>query len=134
PAFLIAVQSTVGRRFMGTATSTLQFSRSIGGVLGVSVMGVVLAMSLTANLQAAGLDPASVSINALLDPVAQASANASLDATLRIALANAIRVVFLLAFIAAAIGLVATALAPAGRIAQLAAQRAQKTEEGAGQP
>jgi EmrB/QacA subfamily drug resistance transporter len=134
PAFLIAVQSTVGRRFMGTATSTLQFSRSIGGVLGVSVMGVVLAMSLTANLQAAGLDPASVSINALLDPVAQASANASLDATLRIALANAIRGVFLLAFIAAAIGLVATALAPAGRIAQLAAQRAQKTEEGAGQP
>ncbi len=133
PAFLIAVQSTVGRRFMGTATSTLQFSRSIGGVLGVSVMGVVLAMSLTANLQAAGLDPASVSIDALLDPLAQ-SANASLDATLRIALANAIQGVFLLAFIAAAIGLVATALAPAGRIAQLAAQRAQKTEEGTGQP
>jgi len=133
PAFLIAVQSTVGRRFMGTATSTLQFSRSIGGVLGISVMGVVLAMSLTANLQAAGLDPASVSIDALLDPLAQ-SANASLDATLRIALANAIQGVFLLAFIAAAIGLVATALAPAGRIAQLAAQRAQKTEEGTGQP
>jgi len=133
PAFLIAVQSTVGRRFMGTATSTLQFSRSIGGVLGVSVMGVVRARSLTANLQAAGLDPASVSIDALLDPLAQ-SANASLDATLRIALANAIQGVFLLAFIAAAIGLVATALAPAGRIAQLAAQRAQKTEEGTGQP
>jgi len=133
PAFLIAVQSTVERRFMGTATSTLQFSRSIGGVLGVSVMGVVLGMSLATNLQAAGLDPASVSINALLDPLAQSSANASLDATLRIALANAIQGVFVLAFIAAAIGLVATALAPAGRIAQLAAQRTQKTEDGTAQ-
>ena len=69
----------------------------------------------------------------LLDPLAQ-SANTSLDATLRIALANAIQGVFALAFAAAAIGLVATALAPAGRIAQLAAQQAQKSEEGAGKP
>ena len=38
PAFLIAVQSTVERRLLGTATSTIQFSRSIGGVFGVSVM------------------------------------------------------------------------------------------------
>ncbi|HEX5692139.1 MAG TPA: MDR family MFS transporter, partial [Roseiflexaceae bacterium] len=37
PSFLIAVQSTVQRRWLGTATSTLQFSRSMGGVLGVSI-------------------------------------------------------------------------------------------------
>src|SRR5262245_17928065 len=73
PAFLIAVQSTVERRFLGTATSTVQFSRSIGGVLGVSVMGVVLSMRLTANLLAAGIDPAAVSLNSLLDPLAQTS-------------------------------------------------------------
>jgi EmrB/QacA subfamily drug resistance transporter len=134
PAFLIAVQSTVERRFLGTATSTLQFSRSIGGVLGVSVMGVALAASLAANLRAAGLDPAAVSIDALLDPLAQSSANASLDTALRVALANAIQNIFLLAFIAAAIGLVATALAPAGRIAQLAARRSQSIEEPVKQP
>jgi EmrB/QacA subfamily drug resistance transporter len=134
PAFLIAVQSTVERRFLGTATSTLQFSRSIGGVLGVSVMGVALAASLATNLRAAGLDPAAVSIDALLDPLAQSSANASLDTTLRVALASAIQNVFLLAFIAAAIGLVATALAPAGRIAQLVARRAQSHEEPVKQP
>ncbi|MBK8836982.1 MAG: MFS transporter [Anaerolineae bacterium] len=39
PAFLIAVQSSVQRFELGTATSTLQFSRSIGGALGVNVMG-----------------------------------------------------------------------------------------------
>jgi EmrB/QacA subfamily drug resistance transporter len=134
PAFLIAVQSTVERRLLGTATSTIQFSRSIGGVLGVSVMGVVLSMSLAANLQAAGMDPATVSLNSLLDPIAQATASATLDATLRSALAGAIQNVFLLALIASVIGLIATALAPGGRIAQLAAQRPQASEEAASQP
>jgi Na+/melibiose symporter-like transporter len=133
PAFLIAVQSAVPRRFLGTATSTLQFSRSIGGVLGVSVMGVVLSTRLAANLQAAGLDPASVSLNSLLDPLAR-STTSSMDVALRSALAGAVQSVFVLALIAAAIGLVATALAPAGRIAQLAAQQPQPHEEGAGQP
>jgi EmrB/QacA subfamily drug resistance transporter len=133
PAFLIAVQSAVPRRFLGTATSTVQFSRSIGGVLGVSVMGVVLSTRLAANLQAAGLDPASVSLNSLLDPLAQ-SASSTLDVALRGALAGAVQSVFVLALIAAAIGLVATAVAPAGRIAQLAAQQSQPNEETAGQP
>jgi EmrB/QacA subfamily drug resistance transporter len=134
PAFLIAVQSTVGRRFLGTATSTLQFSRSIGGVLGVSIMGAVLSVGLARNLQAAGLDPAVVSLNTLLDPLAQASASAALDTALRTALADAMQGVFLLAFGAAAIGLVATAFAPGGRIAQLAERRAQPPEEPAVQP
>jgi EmrB/QacA subfamily drug resistance transporter len=134
PAFLIAVQSTVERRFLGTATSTIQFSRSIGGVLGVSVMGVVLSMRLAANLLAAGMDPATVPLNTLLDPVGQASASAALDATLRGALAGAVQSVFLLAFGAAAIGLAATALAPAGRIAQLATRQSQPADESASRP
>jgi MFS family permease len=134
PSFLIAVQSTVQRRAMGTATSTLQFSRSIGGVLGVSVMGVVLSMRLASGLLAAGLNPATVSIDSLLDPVGRSASPAALDTTLRIALAGAIQGVFLLAFIAAAIGLVVTALAPAGRIAQLAARRTQSEEEPVRQP
>jgi Na+/melibiose symporter-like transporter len=128
PAFLIAVQSTVARRVLGTATSTLQFSRSIGGVLGVSVMGLALSVNLAANLRAAGLDPASVSVNSLLDPVAQ-SANTALDASLRVALANATQGIFVLALGAAVIGLAATAFAPRGRIAQLAARRPDAGDE-----
>src|SRR5512135_3152926 len=46
PAFLIAVQSTVRKEELGVATSTVQFSRSIGGTLGVSILGVFLSSRL----------------------------------------------------------------------------------------
>jgi EmrB/QacA subfamily drug resistance transporter len=134
PAFLIAVQSVVRREALGSATSTVQFSRSIGGTLGVSVMGAVLSARLASGLLAAGLDPAAVSLNKLLDPLAEAAASATLDTTLRSVLAGAIQGVFWLAFGAALLGLAATALAPAGRIAQLAARRTQADAEQASQP
>ena len=67
PSFLIAVQTTVNRRQLGTATSTLQFSRSMGGTLGVSVMGAALSARLASNLIAARLDPELV--QQLLDPL-----------------------------------------------------------------
>jgi EmrB/QacA subfamily drug resistance transporter len=133
PAFLIAVQSTVRREALGSATSTVQFSRSIGGTLGVSVMGAVLSAQLASGLLAAGIDPASISLSALLDPIAGAS-NAALDGTLRTVLAGAIQSVFWLAFGASVLALVGTALAPGGRIAQLAARRAQGDADGAAPP
>ncbi len=70
PSFLIAVQTTVARRSLGTATSTIQFSRSIGGTLGVSVMGAALSASLAASLSASGLslDLISQLLNPLPDP------------------------------------------------------------------
>lgn len=42
PAFLIAVQMMVDRQLMGVATATQQFARSIGGSIGVGVMGAFL--------------------------------------------------------------------------------------------
>ncbi len=118
--FLIAVQSAVHKRNMGTATSTLQFSRNIGGTLGVSVMGAVLAMRLAAGLRAAGLDPDSVSLDSLIDPVAESSASAAFDGTLQVALGNAIQGVFWIAFVAAALALIVSFLAPGGRIDAIA--------------
>ncbi len=119
PAFLIAVQSTVRRSELGAATSTLQFSRSIGGTLGVSVMGAFLITRLGSLLAAVGIDPASVSINSLLDPLASAASSAALEGPLRQALAIAIANMFILAFAAAALGLVATAFAPSGTLSEL---------------
>ena len=130
PAFLIAVQSMVQPRDMGVATSTLQFSRSIGGALGVSVMGAVLSFRLAGRLAEAGLDPATISLDSLLDPIAQATTSLVLEGTLREALAGAIQGVFVLAFIAAALSLVATTFAPRGRIDQLIAQRAGANSPG----
>lgn len=114
--FLIAVQSYVARRDMGAATSTLQFSRSIGGTLGVSVMGAALSARLATTLTAAGVDPTTVSLNSLLDPLAGSDAAAGLNDTLRNALAISTQAVFLIAFVAAALGLLVALLAPGGRI------------------
>jgi EmrB/QacA subfamily drug resistance transporter len=118
PPFLIAVQSTVQKRDLGTATSTLQFSRSIGGTLGVSVMGVFLSLWLAAGLTSAGLDPAAVALDTLIDPLTQSTT--TLDGPLRGALGEAIQGVFVIGLIAAVLGLIATALAPGGRIDQAA--------------
>jgi EmrB/QacA subfamily drug resistance transporter len=119
PAFLIAVQSSVRRSELGVATSTLQFSRSIGGTLGVSVLGAFLSSRLGSLLAASGINPASVSINSLLDPIASAASSALLAGPLRQALAIAIANMFIIAFAAAALALVATAFAPRGMLSQL---------------
>lgn len=115
PSFLLAVQSSVERNQLGSATSTLQFSRSIGGTFGVSLMGVALALSLNAALQSFGLDPASISLNSLID-AAPGSAGPGLNVELREALAIAMRSVFMLAFVTSALGLVITSFAPRGRL------------------
>lgn len=121
PAFLIAVQSTVSRQDLGVATSTLQFSRSIGGTLGVSILGVFLSNHLASQLLAAGVDPASVSLNTLLDPIA--GANIAIEGPLRQALAVSIAGIFIIALITALAALGAVAFAPAGKISQLMQQR-----------
>ncbi|MBI5933938.1 MAG: MFS transporter [Chloroflexi bacterium] len=108
PSFLIAVQTTVEKRHLGTATSTLQFSRSMGGTLGVSVMGAALSMRLASNLAASGLDPQLVA--ALLDPIGPQTV--LVDAGVRLALADAIHVVFVIALVAAALGLLAVLFTP----------------------
>ncbi len=118
PSFMIAVQSSVQRKVLGTATATLQFSRSIGGTLGVSVMGVILSTRLAANLAAAGVQSAAVSLDSLTRSVGDSAP--ALDSVLRGALAGAVQWVFVAAFVASAIGLVAVAFAPRGRVVQRA--------------
>jgi len=122
PAFLIAVQSTVERSKLGTATSTLQFSRSIGGAFGIGVMGAILSAIVVAHLVAAGLD-ASTSLNSLIDSPGSDSA---VQATLRNALSAGIRGVFIVGFIASVLGLLVTLLAPRGQIAQMSAERERR--------
>ncbi len=101
PSFLVAVQTSVERRYLGTATSTLQFSRSIGGTLGVSVMGAALSARLASNLSASGLDPKLV--QQLLDPLS--GSGIVIDEGVRLAMASAIHLVFVIAFVAAVFGL-----------------------------
>jgi MFS family permease len=94
PSFVIAVQTSVERHQLGTATSTLQFARSMGGTLGVSVMGAALSLRLASNLKISGLDPKLV--DALLDPAA--SSGVAINEGARLALANSIHLLFIIAF------------------------------------
>jgi EmrB/QacA subfamily drug resistance transporter len=103
-AFLISIQSSVSRQQMGAATSTLQFTRSMGGTIGVSIFGTVMAAKLAEGIAAAGLT-GKVDPQALLQAGAQIPAAVLL--TLKDSLADAIALVFLLAFAASLIALVA---------------------------
>jgi MFS family permease len=119
PSYLIAVQTSVNRRQLGTATSTLQFSRSIGGTLGVSVMGAALSARLAANLAKSNLDPAMV--QQLLNPLPGAEVVIAEGA--RAAMADGIHLVFVIAFAAAALAMVTVFFTPRRALTDQRAER-----------
>lgn len=108
PSFLIAVQTSVERRKLGTATSTLQFSRSMGGTLGVSVMGAALSTRLASTLIESNLDPGLV--RQLLDPLP--GSEVVIAEGVRAAMADAIHLVFMIAFGAAVLAMVTVFFTP----------------------
>lgn len=89
-AFLILLQERVPWSQRGVATSSTQLFRSLGGTLGVAVLGSMLHVGLTSRALAAGLDPAAV--GALLTP--SGAAGGIGDAALQAALAGALGPVF----------------------------------------
>jgi EmrB/QacA subfamily drug resistance transporter len=91
---LIAVQHAVPREQLGIATSLNQFSRSIGGAMGVALLGALMTSGLTANLTRAGLPQLAANPSALVSTEAQAAMPPETLAVLRTSLARAIRVVF----------------------------------------
>ena len=123
---LIAVQHAVPRHQLGIATSLNQFFRSIGGAMGVALLGAVLTSGLAANLrrEASGPDPAlslqqaaalAENPSALVSREAQTSvAPAALDA-LQDSLARSIRSVFVASGIVSLLALGFAFLLPRGR-------------------
>jgi len=102
---LNAVQQSVGRAQLGIATSLNQFSRSIGGAVGVAIMGAVLSAGLASHLQqvaregAGPLTPARAAElasnpNALIEPGARDSLPPAVLDELQGAMAAAIQRVF----------------------------------------
>jgi EmrB/QacA subfamily drug resistance transporter len=113
---LLAKQQSVTRSQLGLVTSLSQFSRSIGGAMGVAVMGAILSSSLTTHLMASAtqgaLAPAlaarlAANPNALIDTAAQASLAPGAIVALQSALAAALNNVFWLSAAFSAIALVA---------------------------
>jgi EmrB/QacA subfamily drug resistance transporter len=135
PSFIIAVQSSVARKDLGTATSTLQFTRNIGGTLGVSIMGTVLAFQLGNRLIAAGLDPDAADVNAIVEGAGEGGAALpEVAGAVQVALGGAIQSAFVLVFIAAVGAWIATALAPSVRASDLAGRREHRETAETPQP
>lgn len=102
---LIAVQHAVPREQLGIATSLNQFFRSIGGAMGVAVLGAMLVSGLAANLKRAASAPnspltqeqaSSLAHNpsALVSPEAQQRIGPAALAVLQESLGRSVRVVF----------------------------------------
>lgn len=105
---LLAVQNTVELRDIGTSTATVTFFRSLGGTIGVSALGAVLASQVATRISdglsalgisgSSGGDTSSLDVSALPEPVATLVRSAYGDATGHIFLVSA--VVALVGFVA----------------------------------
>ena len=131
-ALLIAVQNGITRERMGIATSSLQFSRSIGGTVGVSLMGAVMTGRLISGLSTisglAGNSTGQVSAQALISQAGQQALSPETILALRTVLANALNPVFLMALTGTVLALVASGFVPRGSVAELAESKWQMAD------
>lgn len=105
--FVLVVQNTVPLKDIGAASSTVSFFRSLGGTIGVSVLGAVLARHVHDQV-AQGMASAGLSgRGGAADGAAQTPA---VQAIIRVAYGDATAQVFLLSAAAAVLALVAAAL------------------------
>ncbi|MBI2861600.1 MAG: MFS transporter [Chloroflexi bacterium] len=113
PTVITAVQNTVDRSELGIATSLAQFFRQIGGAMGLSVMGSLMAFRFHRALGQLllPLDPASLleagggDMQAALDPERASQLSAPVRAAFQGAMAEAIAWVFAIALAAVILGL-----------------------------
>lgn len=105
---LIAVQQAVERKQLGVATSLNQFTRTIGGAVGVAVMGAVI----TAALVQAGISPEQTGALLMSTEASPGSADMTV---MRAHLGGALRQVFVLGGITSVIALAICAALPEPR-------------------
>ena len=129
---LIAVQSAVPKRDLGIATSTVQFFRTIGGAVGVAVMGAVMAHRLQGELLAllAASGPGTrlaaqvrelvAQPDLIVNPATRETLAPVLLAHIRLVLAHALHGVFVVGLIVCLMALVSSFLVPSGRARDLA--------------
>lgn len=127
---LIAVQNAVPRSVLGSATSVTGFFRTIGGAVGVAVMGTVMAQRLHQELSALlATAPAALHDrlrevvahpDLIVDPVTRASFGADVLGQVRPAMAHAVGGVFVVGLVVALAALASAFLVPAGQAGELA--------------
>jgi len=123
-AFIISVQNAVPWNLRGVATASTQFTRTIGGTIGVALMGTILNAGMALRFPpifahfasvTARLPKSVAQANVLLTPDIRASLPAAFLHQLQAALAQSLFWVYGLTFALAVIGLAAMFFFPGGR-------------------
>ena len=127
---LIAVQNAVPRSVLGSATSMTGFFRTIGGAVGVAVMGSVMAHRLQTEMASllatapAGLRDSLQELAAhpdlIINPVSREAFGPDVLAHMRLAMAHAVGGVFVVGLVMAIAALASALLVPAGQARDLA--------------
>jgi EmrB/QacA subfamily drug resistance transporter len=125
-SILLAVQNTVPRKLMGTATSANLFFRTIGGTVGVAIMGSVMAHRMNATM-AGTTDRDLIALAANPDSIVGEATRRALSPEavewLRHALANSLEGVFMVGIVVAALSWFVALAFPAGSAEELAVHR-----------
>lgn len=120
-AFLLAVQNAVAWSSRGVATASVQFFRTIGGAIGVAIMGAVLANGMRPFLSSLGPGSGASGqrggASLLLDPAARATVPADALRQLAGALNSSLHLVYVLIAALAVAGLFVSFQFPGGMVA-----------------
>lgn len=117
PVLTIAAQSAVGHDLRGVATSTTQFTRSIGGTVGVAIMGVMMSSRMTSGITGIQNEFKDIPVDqlsqlanpqALLQPEVKGQIPAKLLEALQNILSEAVTSVFVIGIVVILIGLISS--------------------------
>ena len=115
----LAAQNSVPLPRMGVATGLVNFTRQLGGAVGVAVAASVMLTALTDRLTELFGAQAGIDANDVLTPAGQQQVPPEVRAQVGDAFADALHSVFWVAFVIALIGLACTVLMPRGAAAKL---------------
>jgi len=119
PLYLTAVQVALPRRYLGVASSQIQFWRNLGGTVGSAILGAVLANRLPSYLttrvsalnlppQALNSLPKGASANSILDPTLLAKLPPAFVHAIRLALSDTLHDIYIFAGAVLVIALIST--------------------------
>ncbi|HEY8597977.1 MAG TPA: MDR family MFS transporter [Thermomicrobiales bacterium] len=108
-ATLIAAQNAVGWERRGVVTASVQFTRTMGGTLGIAALGALLNARLAPILQAGG----AADVNALLDPAQRGNLTGDALAFIQRGLASGLNLVYLIIVVITAVGVAFVCFLPA---------------------
>jgi EmrB/QacA subfamily drug resistance transporter len=124
----LAAQNSVALPRMGVATGLVNFTRQLGGAVGVAVAASVMLTSLTDRLTDAFGTASGLDTNDVLAPTGQQQVPPAVKSVIGDAFAGALNQVFWVAFVISLIGLACTVMMPRGAASKLRDEARQESK------